>query len=125
MKFLNKPVYYLQRSDFDNEGNITNPEVPKNIPVVMMIQAGFCHFCEIAKPAFQEFANANADKYFITTIQPDGEVSGEKEIDPILKKIDPEFMGYPSYVVHFNGKKISHKGGRDVADIEAFAKNSM
>jgi thiol-disulfide isomerase/thioredoxin len=125
MKFLNKPVYYLQRSDFDNEGNITNPEIPVDKPIVIMIQAGFCHFCEIAKPAFQEFANSNADKYFIATIQPDGDVKGEREIEPILKKIDPEFMGYPSYVIHYKGKRFPHKGGRDVNSLIEFAKNTV
>lgn len=121
MLFLNKPIYYLQRSDFNDNGDLVNPVIPKDKPVIIMLQAAFCGYCTQSKPAFQEFANKNAGKVFVATIQADGTEKGEKELSPLLQKIDPDFKGFPSYVKHFKGKKIPHSGGRDVASLTTFA----
>ena len=106
MKYLNRPVYYLQVSDFDNEGNLINPQIPKDIPVVIMIQAQFCHYCSQAKPAFQKFANNMEGKVFAATIQPDGEEPGEKELMNLIEKIKPGFVGFPDYVLYIGGKRV-------------------
>jgi len=122
MIYLNKPVAYLVDTDFDANGNLINPQIPKNIPVVIMIQAKFCGHCTNAKPAFQEFANKNQGKIFCATIEGDGTQKGEKELSDNLKKIDPTFRGFPSYVGYKNTKFIkSHNGGRKLQDLENFA----
>lgn len=122
MKYLNKPVAYLQKQDFDEEGNLINPDIPKNIPVVIMLQAAFCGYCTQAKPAFQQFANKYQGKVFCATIQADGDVSGEKELGTMLNKIDPKFRGFPSYVKYLNGKLVSSDiQGRGVEHLEIFA----
>ena len=119
MMYLQKPIGYLVNSDFDEDGNLTNKKIPTNIPVLIMIQANFCGYCSHAKPAFQEFANKNEGKVFCATIQGDGKEVGEKELMRKIKKIDPSFRGYPSYVVYKNSKlnKV-HNGGRDEKDLE-------
>lgn len=120
MKYLNKPVYYLQRDDFDSEGNLINPNIPKNIPTIIMIQAVFCGHCNTAKPAYQELANKMNGKAFFTTIQGDGTEKGEEELGKMLDKIDSNFRGFPTYVAYYNGKRKVHNGGRSVSDLEKF-----
>ena len=122
MKFLNFPVRYLQISDFDQQGNLINPEIPKDKPVIIMIQSSGCGHCTTAKPAYQQFANQTEGKVFVTTIQADGEMPGEKELGPLLQKIDPSFRGFPHYVGYKNGRKVAtHEGGRSVQDLMQFA----
>lgn len=119
MIYLQKPVGYLINSDFDEDGNLINKKIPNNIPVLIMIQANFCGYCSQAKPAFQEFANKNEGKVFCATIQGDGKEVGEKELANKIKKIDPSFRGYPSYIVYRNSKFIKvHNGGRDQKDLD-------
>jgi thiol-disulfide isomerase/thioredoxin len=119
MMYLQKPIGYLVNSDFDEDGNLINKKIPNNIPILIMIQANFCGYCSHAKPAFQEFANKNEGKVFCATIQGDGKEVGEKELMKKIKKIDPSFRGYPSYVVYKNNKLIKvHNGGRDEKDLE-------
>ena len=83
-----------------------------------MIQAEFCGHCTTSKPAFQEFANKNKDKVFCATIQGDGKQKGESELSKNIKKIYPDFRGYPSYVVYKNNKFFKvHDGGRDLKSL--------
>ena len=122
MKYLNDTVGYLQNSDFDNAGDIINPSIPKDIPVIIMIQGNFCGYCTQAKPAFKEFADRNRGKVFCATIQGDGKEPGEKELGARIKTIDPNFQGYPSYVKYMGGKRVSTDiKGRDMAALQAFA----
>jgi thiol-disulfide isomerase/thioredoxin len=118
MQYLNKPVAYLQDFDFDSNGNLINKSIPNNKPVIIMIQAKFCGHCTVAKPAFQEFAEKNKDKVFCATIEGDGNQKGESELAQNIKKIYPNFRGYPSYVVYKNNKfsKV-HDGGRDLKSL--------
>lgn len=122
MSYLNKPVAYLVDSDFDSDGNMINPKIPKDIPVLLMVQANFCGHCTHAKPAFQELANKNQGKIFAVTIQGDGEEPGEEALSRKISKIVPGFRGFPEYALFKNGKFVKkHAGGRSVADLEAFA----
>jgi len=124
MEYLNKPVAYLVDSDFDSNGNLSNPEIPKNKPVLLMIQAAFCGHCTTAKPAYQEFANKNGGKVFVATIQADGKEKGEEDgIGKRIEKLDPSFQGFPHYMLYWKGKRYSHDGGRSVADLEQFVKS--
>jgi thiol-disulfide isomerase/thioredoxin len=119
MLFLNKPVAYLQNDDFDKKGNLINSSIPKNKPVIIMIQANFCGYCTKSKPDFQNFADKNSGKYFFATIQGDGTQPGEKELGERLEIIHPKFRGFPSYVGYKNGKFIKvHEGGRDEKSLE-------
>jgi thiol-disulfide isomerase/thioredoxin len=121
--FLTKPIAYLTINDFDSNGNIVNPKL-KNGKVIIMIQANFCGYCTIAKPAFQELANQNQSNFICVTIQGDGKEKGEKELNDMIKKIDPTFRGFPSYVGYKNGKYVkSHSGGRNKENLFAFAQS--
>jgi thiol-disulfide isomerase/thioredoxin len=122
--YLNKPVAYLTNEDFDSNGNLINPAIPTDKPVIIMIQAGFCSHCNTAKPAFQQFADKNADKIFAATIQADGEVPGEAELGKRINSIDSSFRGFPTYIAYYKGKRTIHNGGRGVSDLEKFA-NSL
>ena len=121
MKYLNKPIAYLQDSDFDVNGNLVNPNIPKNMPVVVMLAANYCHFCTEAKPAYQHFANQTRGKVFCTTIQGDGNMPGEKELAKRLNKINPSFKGYPDYLLFLNGKRVNKDiKGRGVNELFEF-----
>jgi thiol-disulfide isomerase/thioredoxin len=121
--YLTKPIAYLTIKDFDSNGNLINPKL-KDGKVIIMIQANFCGYCTIAKPAFQELAIDNQATFICVTIQGDGKESGEKELNDMIKKIDPTFRGFPSYVGYKNGKYIkSHSGGRTKESLKAFAES--
>ena len=122
MSYLNKPVAYLVDSDFDDDGNLINPEIPKDIPVLVMVQANFCGHCTHAKPSFQELAENSKGEIFAVTIQGDGNEPGEEELSSRISKIIPEFRGFPEYVLFKNGKFVKkHEGGRSVSELKAFA----
>jgi thiol-disulfide isomerase/thioredoxin len=122
MPHLEKPVAYLTIEDFDDQGNLVNPQIPTDRPVVVFIQAGFCGHCTQAKPAYQQFADANVGKVFAATIQADGDQPGEKEVGQILNKIDPGFRGFPSYALFYQGKRVPRDiKGRSVEHLTQFA----
>ena len=123
MEFLEYPIYYLQRTDFDDEGNLINEEILKSgKKTIIMLQTSFCSWCKKAKPAYQEFGNEYGEQLFVTTGQSDGEIEGEKELSDILKKIDPKFRGFPTYVLYDkNGKYLkTHSGKRDKESLVNF-----
>jgi thiol-disulfide isomerase/thioredoxin len=121
--YLNKPVAYLEDQDIDATGNLIAPGIPKNKPVVVMVQVGWCPHCTEAKPAFQEFANwAEKNDIFTATIQPDGERESEKTLGQRIKNIVPDFKGFPHYVLYINGKPVNKQvQGRSVEDLKKFA----
>ena len=121
LEYLSRPVAYLEDEDFDSEGNLKINGIPKNKPVVVMIQAVFCGHCSTAKPAFQEFANNN-ENVFCATIQGDGERDSEKKLARRLESIKPGFRGFPDYCLFIDGKRQDKaiKGRREV-DLVEFA----
>lgn len=122
MEYMIKPVAYLDSSDFDDEGNIINKNIPHNDkPVFIMLQANFCGYCRMAKPDFQKFAENNVDKFFCASIQADSNEQLVKDLQPKMNKIYPNLFGFPSYIVYFKGKKIVYEGGRKVQDLQTFA----
>ncbi len=135
MSYLNK-IPYLEISDFDSKGNIKEERlVKKNLPVLIMIQANFCGWCNKSKPDFQKLAdsiNSNPQKKVIlATIQGDGEEKGEQELAQILDVIDKSgFNGYPTYVLYTpaSGKlsyKKTHTGGREAKDLADFIEENV
>ena len=124
MSYLNKPVAYLVESDFDNNGNLINPQIPRDKPVVIMLQGNFCGYCTQAKPAFQKFAESNKGMVFAATIQGDGKEPGEQELSKKLNEFFPDFEGFPTYIGYKNGKFVGvHHGGRSVEELEKFARS--
>ena len=122
--YLNYPIAYLVDKDFNDNGNLINDKIPKDKPVLIMIQANFCDYCTIAKHDFQKFAEKNKNKVFSATIQGDGTEQGEKELSAKLSTLFPDFKGFPEYVKYKNEKFISiHKGGRKLKDLEDFIFN--
>lgn len=121
MPFLNKPVAYLTIEDFDAQGNLVNPNIPKNVPVVVMLQAGFCPHCHAAIPAYQQFADKHQGAVFCATVQADGKEPGEKEVGEILSKVKPGFRGFPDYVLYMGGRPTQKQiKGRNVQHLEQF-----
>lgn len=128
-KYFEKPVYYLQRNDFDDNGNLIVPEL-RNKKVIIMIQANYCGHCTNAKGDYYKAAKyikeleknggtSYQNKVVFATIQADGEEDGEKELNQILDKIKPTFVGFPDYVLYVNGKRIEDNGppGRNFNNI--------
>ena len=119
---LNNPVAYLEDSDIDSQGNLVNSQIPKDIPVVVMLQASWCPHCTSAKPAFQEFADKYQGKVFAATVQADGDKESEKKLGKRVSQIKPGFRGFPDYVLYKNGRRVDKEiGGRGVSDLAKFA----
>ena len=120
MKYLTTPVIYLKNEDFDKTGQLINPSIPKDKPVIIMIQANYCGYCTMAKPDFQKFASKSNGKYVCATIQGDG----DKKLYKKLKKIYPQFQYYPSYIAYKNGEFVrDYTEGRDVKSLLTFAES--
>jgi len=117
-----KNVAYMEDDDFDHQGNLVDKiGIPKNYPVVMMIQAGWCPHCQRAKPAFQEFAHKFRDVVFCATIETDGQKPSERKLGERLNVIKPNFRGFPDYVLYLNGKRVDKEiKGRSVRDLVEF-----
>lgn len=121
-KELDKHVAYMEDHDFDKNGKLINNDAPKDIPVVIMIQATWCGHCKKAIPAFQEFANSTVGKVFCATIQIDGERPSEVALGKRIKKIDSSFRGFPHYFIILGGKTIPKEiKGRSVKHLRKFA----
>jgi thiol-disulfide isomerase/thioredoxin len=117
MHYLTRPVFYLEDSDFDAQGNLVG--IPPGKPVFILLQSLQCYHCTKSKPAFQEFANKHKDYVMCGTIQ----IDSPKMTPELIKKIPniyPNLKGFPSYILYFNGKKIVYDGNRSLQDMEAF-----
>jgi hypothetical protein len=117
------PVRYLEIKDFDTNGNLINPNIPKNIPVCIMIQSSKCGHCIKAKSGYLEFGKEIKNKCFVTALLVDGDTEGEKDITSIVKKIDQKITGYPSYIFYFNGNRINYEGNRQSKDLKQFVES--
>jgi thiol-disulfide isomerase/thioredoxin len=109
---MNYPVIYLQRSDFDYNGNLINPLL-KNKKILIMTQADYCGHCTEAKPDFEKAAQYMrnvSNKILFATIHADSKNPSEKDTMKIINKINPNFMGFPDYVVFVNGKRRNDDG---------------
>jgi len=124
MTTLVKPIAYLEDMDFDSSGNLTNKDIPKDIPVVIMLQTSWCPHCTNAKPAFQKFAEKHQGKVFCATIQADGDRESEKKLgkaERIKNGIKPNFRGFPDYVLYENGKNLNKEiKGRSLESLEEY-----
>jgi len=121
MEYMTPPVIYLDNNDFDDNGNLINQTLlSQNKPIFIMLQAVFCGHCTKAKPYFQQFAHDTFGKVLCCSIQGDSNVASVHGIGSKLSKICPNFVGFPSYVVIHNGKKIPYDGGRKTEDLQNF-----
>lgn len=120
-RYLYKPIAYLEDQDMDNNGFLINPEIPKDKPVIVMVQAGWCPHCTDAKPDFQKFADQYKDVVFAATIQSDGERESEKKLFSRIKDKLPNYRGFPHYVLYINGKPLNREiAGRSVESLAQF-----
>lgn len=101
-------VTYLEASDFNRNGDLI-ADIPKNMKVVIMIQANFCGYCTKAKPAFIEFAKSARNKNILAcSIQTDGSKTDFGEFGEIMSKIS-DSRGVPDFVMYEGGKKQNKK----------------
>jgi thiol-disulfide isomerase/thioredoxin len=117
MQYLTRPIFYLEDSDFDSKGNLIT--TPLNKPVFILLQSMQCYHCTKSKPAFQEFANKHKDYVMCGTIQMDSSKITPEFINKI-QFIYPDLVGFPSYILYINGKKIVYDGNRSLEDMEKF-----
>lgn len=122
-KDLHGPIAYLQATDFDDNGNVVNPNIPKDKPMIIMIQSSWCGHCMHAKPAYQNFANNNKNTVFCATIAADGSEEGEEELAQKFSKGMKGIVvrGFPTYVgVKKNGEMLENNIGRDEKSLQQF-----
>lgn len=112
MIFFEKPIIYLETTDFNKMGELINPYF-KDKKVIVLLQANYCQFCTDIKPFFQKAANKYHPTVIFATIQADGERTGEREFSRILDYIKPGFLGFPDFVKYVNGKRINDNGPSD------------
>ena len=121
MKYLNSPVLYLEDQDFSKDGRLI-ADLPKDKPVVVMIQSTWCGYCTASKPDFQKFAESHKDKVICATIQADGETDGEKKLADRISKLIPNFQGFPEYALYRDGKyQQAQLKDRSVKGLKEFA----
>jgi thiol-disulfide isomerase/thioredoxin len=115
-------IAYLEDFDIDKDGELINKMIKnKTIPILIMIQTSWCHFCRKAKPAFQEYSDKTSRKeVFCATIQCDGERKSEQILGKRVSKIIPEANGFPHYCVYLKGKLLNKniKGFADIKQLE-------
>lgn len=100
-------VAYLEDMDFDQNGNLINPEIKDKV-VVILIFASWCGYCKKFKPDYQEFANKmKGSNVFVAAIQDDGERETEKRLMKKIKTIKPDFRGFPDIVLYKNGRRVN------------------
>jgi thiol-disulfide isomerase/thioredoxin len=122
MEYLKQPIAYLERSDFTDDGNLV--PILRRVPTFVMFQAVGCGHCTTAKPAFQALANEGIIQCM--TVQGDGERPSERAIVPLLPKIlSTNRIGYPSYMLFINGKKIPYTGARDKTSMKNFIQGAL
>lgn len=119
---MNYPVGYLEVTDFNQDGCLKGELANK--PVMIMIQSGGCGHCHRAIPDFQKFADSKPP-VFVATIQADGERDSERALQPLLPKICPGFVGFPSYVLHQGKDKTVHTGGRSKESLDEFVRTRL
>lgn len=114
-------VAYLEIDDFTPNGDLKS-YVNQGFPAIIMAQGNFCGYCKMAKPAFQDLANAG-NKVVCCSIEIDGEDS-EKAAGKLLNKWDKNYKGVPTYLgFNSQGKYVkTHTGGRDKESLEQFVK---
>lgn len=123
MKYLTKPVIYLDDGDFDESGNLKT--LTTDIPVFIMVQALFCGHCTVAKPDFQKIADEYYGRILCATIEGDSKLP---EVVSLMKRLDdiyPEFRGFPSYLVYFKDKRMIYNGGRKYKDLKQFLDSNL
>jgi thiol-disulfide isomerase/thioredoxin len=128
--FLTEPVLYLESSDFDDHGNIIyNQFLPRNTPVMILLQSNSCVYCNKAKIDFQRFAEYNRDKIISATIQFDA--VADPKFDTLnlnfsnekVNKIYSNLKGFPSYILYIDNIKYKYEGNRDFESLNGFMKN--
>ena len=131
MKLYN--VGYLENKDINENGRILMNKITsknnsfgfkknKHKKILVMVQANFCGHCTNAKPDFQKLAYKDND-VFCATIHGDSDNSSEKHLTDRIRKIYPDFRGFPHYALHDeNGKRIRQniKHGRTYEDLKKF-----
>ena len=121
--YLTKPIAYLTSKDFDNNGDLTNPQI-KDKTVIILCQTNWCGYCSMIKPTYQKLADKNDNNFVCATLQVDGERSDEKELNDIIKKVDKSFRGFPHIMLYKNGKyNKTFEGKRDLKSLEDFVKS--
>lgn len=121
MKYLPPPVLYLEDQDFSQSGDLICKYIPRNTPVVILIQSLNCGHCTMAKPAFYDFALQTAGNVICATIQGDGETESEQRLMSRILTIKPDLVGFPAYVLYYNGKRIDKEiQRRDLQGLYAF-----
>ena len=121
MHYLIRPVFYLDSDDIDAKGNVMT--IPFDKPLFILIQSLKCYHCTKSKPAFQEFAERNKG-VACATIQ----VDSPKMNNEFIKKLEhvyPDLIGFPSYILHYKGRKIVYDGDRSLGDMERFVLETL
>src|SRR3990167_2551938 len=96
-------IPYLEDFDYKGEVLIPSEKNPSKIYLVL-IYAGFCHYCTEFIPIYQKLATElGGSGVEVVCIQADGETEDEKALGERLDSLIPRFSGYPTIV--------SYKGG--------------
>lgn len=101
-------VGYLEDEDVDQKGNLINPEIPTNVPIILMIYASWCPHCEHFLPTMNQFAEQNRDKVCVLAIQADDSRPSVQALASRIKTMYPDFRGFPTILKFKNGKRVKN-----------------
>ena len=118
MSELEYPIIYMETSDFNDKGEITNNVLlSTGKPIIVMIQSKNCGWCTQAKPAYSSSAFKHGDIIF-TVIDVEKNTDAAKKVS----ETSPNYRGLPHYMCYKNGKLVSDEiSGREEKDLVQFA----
>ena len=98
-------IAFLQNDAFDETGKLLVNSGGK--PVFVVVKASWCGHCKTSSPEVQKFADSSSDKVLVACIREgDGQTPSEKTLMTRIKKIFPDFRGFPHFGLFLNGSRV-------------------
>lgn len=115
--FANTNVKTLSINDFDDKGNIINPNY-KGKSLVLFF-ASWCGHCVNTKPVYMKLANNKKANYLAFDMSSPDEMTKSK-----MSTWKFKVQGFPTIISFYNGQPYStYEGNRTVEDLTMYVGN--
>lgn len=99
-------IAFLQNDAFDDTGKLLIDSGGK--PVLVVVKASWCGHCKTSGPEVQKFADLHSKDVLVACIREgDGQTPSEKMLLARIKRIFPDFRGFPHFALFVDGKLIN------------------
>ena len=117
MDKLNDKIIFLEDSDFDADGRLKYSQYNK--PMLVMVGANFCKYCQQMAPVLNALASNNKD-LIVGVIKVDGNPNEQKLGQRLGQSL--KIAGLPSFLLFRDGTyKKMHSGARTEKALKQFA----